>query len=107
VRTTDAIMDSLAVDEHGLLRRYKTDDGLEGTEGAFVPCSFWLAAVLARQGRAQLARRVFDRAASTASDLGLFSEEYDAEAQRLLGNYPQALTHLSHIEAWRALSGGA
>ena len=102
LRTTDAVMDELA-DERGLLRRYRVDDGVAGRDAAFLPCSFWLAEVLACQGRDEEARRIFDRAVSTGSDLGLFSEEYNSDTGEPLGNFPQALTHLSHIAAALAL----
>jgi GH15 family glucan-1,4-alpha-glucosidase len=102
VGTTDAIRERLDFD--GLLRRYDADDGM-APEGAFLPCSFWLATCLARQGRDREARDVFERAAATANDLGLLAEEYDPAAGRMLGNFPQALTHLSHIEAALALAG--
>ena len=105
VRTTDAIMEELMLD--GLVLRYrvdKLDDGLTGEEGFFLPCSFWLVEVLARQERHDQATKIFDRAASTGSELGLFSEEYDSKHDQMLGNYPQALTHLSHIAAAVALS---
>lgn len=101
VGTADAIRDALDLD--GLLRRYDADDGLP-EEGAFLPCSFWLVSCLARQGREADAREMFDRALATANDLGLFSEEFDPAARRMLGNFPQALTHLSHIEAALALA---
>jgi GH15 family glucan-1,4-alpha-glucosidase len=101
VATVDAICEDLA--EGPLLRRYRVRDGLRGREGAFLPCSFWLVECLARQGRVDEARRVFADAARTANDVGLFAEEYDVRAGELLGNYPQALTHLSHIEAILAL----
>ena len=97
IRTADAIAEEL--DDGGLLRRYGGDDTLDGDEGAFVPCSFWLAECLARQGRLEQARQVFDRAIATSNDLGLFSEEYDTAKGELLGNFPQGLTHLSHIAA--------
>ena len=103
VRTADALREALDLGG-GLLRRYDADDGMP-PEGAFLACSFWLATCFARQGREEEAREVFDRAEATANDLGLFSEEYDPEAERMLGNFPQALTHLSHIEAAIALSG--
>lgn len=102
VRTVEAIQRELA--EEGLLRRYAAgSDGLEGREGAFVACSFWLAECLARQGRVEEAREAFARAAATGNDLGLFSEEYDPRGGRMLGNFPQALTHLSLISAALAL----
>ena len=102
VRTAEAIRQELATGD-GLIRRYKNDDGLDGREGAFVACSFWLAEVLTRQERHDEARQAFDGAVATANDLGLFSEEYDPDGDQMLGNFPQALTHLSHIEAIRAL----
>jgi len=106
LRTTDAISEELAA--ASLLRRYlpgkEMKDGLEGEEGAFMPCSFWLAECLARQGRLERARSVFDRTVSTGNELGLFPEEYDPEADEMLGNFPQALTHFSHIAAAVALT---
>jgi GH15 family glucan-1,4-alpha-glucosidase len=102
IRTTDAIADGLEID--GLIRRYTGADGLPGQEGAFLPVCFWLVEVLARQGRAQEAREFFDRAVATANGLGLFPEEYDPRSAEMLGNFPQALTHLSHIEAALALA---
>ena len=102
IRTVDAIREELDFD--GLIRRYEGDDGLPGKEGAFLPCAFWVAEVLARQSRTEEAREVFDRAMQTANGLGLFSEEYDPRSNEMLGNFPQALTHLSQIEAAMALS---
>jgi GH15 family glucan-1,4-alpha-glucosidase len=100
-RTVDAVRRELEVD--GLLLRYRAPDGLEGTEGTFVACTFWLAECLARQGRAADARAAFAAASATANDLGLFAEEFDPATGTLLGNFPQALTHLSHIAAAVAL----
>jgi GH15 family glucan-1,4-alpha-glucosidase len=102
VRTVDAIREELA--EDGLLRRYHSHDGLEGEEGAFLACSFWLAECLAHQGRAGEARRAFDRALATGNDLGLFAEEFETGGGEMVGNFPQALTHLAHISAALALS---
>ena len=102
VRTADAIREELAFD--GLLRRYTVDDGNEGEEGAFVACTFWLTECLARQGRAEEARAAYDRAIATANELGLMAEEYDPESHEMLGNFPQALSHLSHLEAALALA---
>ena len=96
------------LDAGGLIRRYDSDDdGLRGGEGAFVPCTFWLAECLARQGRDDAARARFERACACANELGLFSEEYDATAGEMLGNFPQGLTHLAHISAALALAHGA
>jgi GH15 family glucan-1,4-alpha-glucosidase len=103
VRTVQAIRDDL--DKDGFLMRYRAKDGLSRAEGAFLPCSFWLAECLARQGREEEAREVFERASSAASDLGLFTEEYDPRTKGMLGNYPQGLSHLSHIAAAVALAG--
>jgi GH15 family glucan-1,4-alpha-glucosidase len=103
VRTTAAIREELDAGE-GLLYRYRRSDGLPGNEGAFLCCSFWLAESLAHQGDLQEARAVFDKVVASANDLGLFSEEIDPEGGELLGNFPQALTHLAHIEAGLALA---
>ena len=102
VRTTDAVQEELA--DGGLVRRYRADDRMAGTEGAFVACTFWLAECLAHQGRTTQAEEVFGRAAATANDLGLFAEEFDTDAGLQLGNFPQGLSHLSHIAAAFALS---
>jgi GH15 family glucan-1,4-alpha-glucosidase len=103
LRTADAIRDELH-DGHGLILRYRADDNLDGQEGAFVTCSFWLAECLARQGRVQEARELFDQVSSCGSDLGLFSEEFDSATGEQLGNFPQGLSHLSHIAAAVALA---
>jgi GH15 family glucan-1,4-alpha-glucosidase len=101
VRTVDAARETLL--DKGLIRRHVNDDGQPGREGAFLACSFWLSECLARQGRAGEARDAFDNAMATANDLGLFSEEFDTRAGEMMGNFPQALTHLSHVAAWVAL----
>ncbi|HYZ00966.1 MAG TPA: glycoside hydrolase family 15 protein, partial [Candidatus Binatia bacterium] len=109
VRTVDAIREDL--EEEGLLLRYRTehtDDGL-GTdrEGMFLACTFWLAECLAGQGRLTDAQAVFDRVRGTANDLGLFAEECDPVRRETLGNFPQGLSHLSHIAAAAALARAA
>ncbi len=103
VRTTAAIRDELGAGE-GLLYRYRRSDGLPGREGAFLCCSFWLAECLAHQGELDEARAVFDKAIAIGNDLGLYSEEIDPHSGELLGNFPQGLTHLAHIDAAVALA---
>jgi len=103
IRTADAICEELG--ENGLLRRYSVgDDGMQGREGVFLACSFWLAECLARQGRLDQAHQAFQRAFAVGNDLGLFAEEYDPAADEMLGNFPQGLTHLSLISAAVALN---
>ena len=95
-----------ALGHDGLLYRYDTratDDGLPTGEGAFLPCSFWLAEALALAGKRDEARAVFEHAASRGNDLGLFSEEIDVRTGELLGNFPQALTHVGLMNAALAL----
>jgi GH15 family glucan-1,4-alpha-glucosidase len=86
-----------------LVSRYRpeeTDDGIDhGEEGAFLICSFWLADALAHIGEAEQAQRRFERLLSFASPLGLMAEEVDVTSGDLLGNYPQAFTHLALIGA--------
>jgi GH15 family glucan-1,4-alpha-glucosidase len=102
VRTVAAIREELDAGG-GLLYRYQCDDGLEGDEGAFLCCSFWLAECLAQMGELTEARTIFDQAVARSNDLGLFSEEVDPKTGELLGNFPQGLTHLAHIDAAVAL----
>jgi GH15 family glucan-1,4-alpha-glucosidase len=98
LRTVAAVREELGAGD-GLLYRYTRDDGLPGREGAFLCCSFWLVECLARGGDLHEARTVFDHAMARANDLGLFSEEVDPSTGELLGNFPQGLTHLAHIDA--------
>ena len=101
VRTTDVIRQELTL--NGLTLRYKTADGLEGREGVFLACTFWLVECLARQGRRREALRAFKHATRAANDLGLFAEQYSPLGKEMLGNFPQGLTHLAHISAALAL----
>jgi GH15 family glucan-1,4-alpha-glucosidase len=104
--TIDAIRQNLGHD--GFVSRYsntETDDGLPGTEeGQFLACSFWLVSALALNGRVKEARALFERLLALGNDLGLFSEEYDVAHRRLVGNFPQAFTHLTLIAAARDIS---
>jgi len=96
--TVRAIESSLLRD--GFVARYATHpavDGLPPGEGAFLPCSFWLADNYALQGRTAEAIEMFERLSGLANDVGLLSEEYDPVTRRLLGNFPQAFTHVSLI----------
>jgi GH15 family glucan-1,4-alpha-glucosidase len=98
IGTVEAIRRDLV--EDGFVRRYLTDgcvDGLPGHEGAFVPCTFWLADCLALMGKHDLARETFERLLAIRNDVGLLSEEYDPSAKRLLGNFPQAFSHVALI----------
>jgi GH15 family glucan-1,4-alpha-glucosidase len=106
VSTIDAIADRLT-DEHGLVYRYLTVggvDGLAGEEGTFLLCTFWLAQALAMGGQVERAQAVFDRAASYANDVGLLAEEIDGATGELLGNFPQAFSHIGLVNAAFALS---
>jgi GH15 family glucan-1,4-alpha-glucosidase len=89
--------------EHGFVLRYRThDDGVDGLpagEGVFLPCSFWLVDCLELLERHDEAHALFDRLVSLANDVGLLSEEYDPVAKRLLGNFPQAFTHLALVNS--------
>jgi GH15 family glucan-1,4-alpha-glucosidase len=94
----------------GFLLRYPADarseevDGLPAGEGVFLPCTFWLADNYALQGRDDAARQTFERLLALRNDLGLLSEEYDPRARRLLGNFPQAFSHVSLINSARNVS---
>ncbi len=103
--TIDAVTRELGRD--GFVSRYstaETNDGLPGDEGQFLACSFWLVNALARNGRVDQARALFERLVSLANDLGLLAEEYDVARRRQVGNFPQAFSHLTLILAARAIS---
>jgi GH15 family glucan-1,4-alpha-glucosidase len=103
--TIDAVSRELGRD--GFVSRYstaETDDGLAGDEGQFLACSFWLVSALARNGRADEARTLFERLLGLSNDLGLLAEEYDVARQRQVGNFPQAFSHLALIVAARDIS---
>jgi GH15 family glucan-1,4-alpha-glucosidase len=98
VSTVEAIRKELTVD--GLVMRYRSHesvDGLPRGEGVFLACSFWLADNLCLQGRWDEARELFQRLVGLANDVGLLAEEYDPVGKRLLGNFPQAFSHVGLV----------
>jgi alpha,alpha-trehalase len=101
--TIHATRDRLT-DERGLVFRYLAEDGLPGSEGTFLLCTFWLAQALAMAGEVGEARGVFERAAGFANDVGLLSEEVDETSGELLGNFPQAFSHIGLINAAWAIT---
>jgi GH15 family glucan-1,4-alpha-glucosidase len=105
--TIAAIREELEIDDGSILRYRRGADGLEGDEGAFLPCSFWLVQALAHVGRTDEATQTFERLLSHGNDLGLFAEEYDPETGELLGNFPQAFTHATIVQAGLALRSAA
>jgi GH15 family glucan-1,4-alpha-glucosidase len=103
--TVAAIERELVTD--GFVARYRTRpelDGLPEGEGAFLPCSFWLVNNLVLQGRKAEAEQLFERLLAIRNDVGLLAEEYDVHSRRLLGNFPQAFSHLALVDAAQALS---
>ncbi len=106
VGTVDAVLAELSTDA-GLVLRYRTDhevDGLPGDEGAFLACSFWLVEALHLIGRRDEARDRFAALLSLRNDLGLLAEEYDPRIDRMVGNFPQALSHIPLVTAALLLS---
>ena len=101
VATVERVRIELGHDD--LVMRYRADDGLSGDEGAFLPCSFWLAHALACAGRHHEATGVFERACGRANDVGLLPEEIDPVTGVFLGNFPQGLSHLALLAAAGAL----
>lgn len=101
--TIDAIADRLT-DKHGFVYRYRTSDGLEGGEGTFAICTFWLVHCLAMAGETGRARELFERLTGFANDVGLMSEELDPDTGLLLGNFPQAFTHIGLVNAAWAIA---
>ena len=87
-----------------MYRRNRDDDDEDAPEGSFLLCTFWLAEALAVTGQVERAREVLDRAAGYATDLGLLAEEVDPATGELLGNFPQAFSHLGLVNAAQALA---
>jgi alpha,alpha-trehalase len=108
VATVEAVADRLT-DARGLVFRYRTEsgrnaDGLAGEEGTFLLCTFWLAQALAAAGQVARARTVFERAARYVNDVGLLAEEVDPATGDLLGNFPQAFSHIGLVNAAWAIA---
>jgi GH15 family glucan-1,4-alpha-glucosidase len=104
--TIDAIAERLT-DERGLVYRYRTEggvDGLSGEEGTFLLCTFWLAQAQAMAGEVDRARHTFETALGYANDVGLLAEEVDPETGEMLGNFPQAFSHIGLVNAAYAIS---
>ena len=101
--TLDAT-DERLTDKRGLVYRYRAADGLEGEEGAFLLCTFWLAQALAKAGQTGRARAVFERAVVFVNDVGLLAEEVGAGSGELLGNFPQAFSHIGLVNAAWAIA---
>jgi GH15 family glucan-1,4-alpha-glucosidase len=108
VGTVEAIGKGLM--REGFILRYETQgqttDGLSGGEGAFLPCTFWYADNLIGLGRRDEARALIERLIGICTDLGLVSEEYDVHAKRLVGNYPQAFTHVALVNTLLSYARG-
>jgi len=102
LKTMDAIERHLT-DARGFVYRYRNGDGLSGDEGGFLICTFWLAQARALAGQVQRARAIFERAADCANDLGLLSEEVDPGSGELIGNFPQAFSHIGLVNAAYAI----
>jgi GH15 family glucan-1,4-alpha-glucosidase len=106
VRSTIAAIERELIVE-GLVMRYSTKTGVDALpagEGAFLPCSFWLADAYALTGRRAEAEALFERLLALRNDVGLLAEEYDPRGRRMLGNFPQALTHMALVNTARLLS---
>ncbi len=101
--TIDAVAERLT-DQHGLVFRYRSNDGLAGQEGSFLLCTFWLAQAQALAGRIEQAKDTFSKATAFANDVGLLAEEVLPETRELLGNFPQAFSHIGLVNAAWAIS---
>jgi GH15 family glucan-1,4-alpha-glucosidase len=101
--TIDATAERLT-DERGLVYRYRAQDGLEGEEGTFLLCTFWLAQAQALAGEVDQARQTFERAVAYVNDVGLLAEEVDVGGEEMIGNYPQAFSHIGLVNAAWAIT---
>jgi GH15 family glucan-1,4-alpha-glucosidase len=101
--TIDATAQRLT-DEHGMVYRYLRSDGLAGAEGTFLLCTFWLAQAQALAGDVGAATATFERAIGAINDVGLLAEEVDSASGEMIGNFPQAFSHIGLINAAWAIS---
>ena len=101
--TVDATAERLT-DQRGLVYRYRAADGMEGEEGTFLLCTFWLAQAQALAGEVERARATFERAVACANDVGLLAEEVDVGGAEMIGNYPQAFSHIGLVNAAWAIT---
>jgi GH15 family glucan-1,4-alpha-glucosidase len=99
MRSTIETIAAQLTDDEGFVYRYRSDDQLDGEEGTFALCTFWLAHCWALLGDVERARELCDRMVACANDVGLFSEEIDPKTGELLGNFPQAFTHIGLVNA--------
>jgi len=104
--TIDAIAERLT-DERGLVYRYLAHDGLAGEEGTFLLCTFWLAHAQALAGEVDQAVATFERAVAAINDVGLLAEEVDPVSGEMIGNFPQAFSHIGLVNAaWAIAQAG-
>jgi alpha,alpha-trehalase len=91
-------------DQRGLVYRYRAPDGLAGEEGTFLLCTFWLAQAQALAGQVEAATATFERAVAAINDVGLLAEEVDPASGEMIGNFPQAFSHIGLIDAAWAIT---
>ncbi|MDR2984511.1 MAG: glycoside hydrolase family 15 protein [Nocardiopsaceae bacterium] len=106
VKATVAAIAERLTDKRGLVYRYLSEDGLSGSEGTFLLCTFWLAHAQAMTGDLDAATATFERAVATANDVGLLAEEVDARNGEMIGNFPQAFSHIGLVRAAWAIDEG-
>jgi len=104
ILSTIEAIETRLTDDRGLVYRYRAEDGLEGEEGTFLLCTFWLAQAQAIAGLVEPARATFERAIASLNDVGLLAEEVDPATGELLGNFPQAFSHIGLINAASAIA---
>jgi GH15 family glucan-1,4-alpha-glucosidase len=104
IQATVAAIAERLTDKRGLVYRYLAEDGLSGAEGTFLLCTFWLAQAQAVTGDVEAATATFERAVAAVNDVGLLAEEVDARSEGIIGNFPQAFSHIGLINAAWAIN---